>query len=99
MNKLMAKIKTMDYKQFALQHGEKIGLGVIGLVALVCLGMTHWASDYSGTPEEMGDAVGELCAGQFRFSGVHGGDCVVEGAVFGVGEVAGQKVIDVCDVA
>jgi hypothetical protein len=53
MKNLMAKIKTLDYKQFALEHGEKIGLGVIGLVALVCLGMTHWASDYSGTPELM----------------------------------------------
>ncbi len=51
MNNLIAKIKTFDYKQFALQHGEKIGLGVVGLIAFLCLGMTHWASDYSGTPE------------------------------------------------
>src|SRR5260221_12855767 len=53
MNNLMTKIKTLDYKQFALQHGEKIGLGVVGLIALLCLGMTNWASDYSGTPDSM----------------------------------------------
>jgi hypothetical protein len=53
MKNLMAKIKTLDYKQFALQHGEKIGLGVVGLVALVCLGMTNWASSYTGSPESM----------------------------------------------
>lgn len=53
MKNLMAKIKTLDYKQFALQHGEKIGLGVVGLIALVCLGMTNWTSSYSGTPDSM----------------------------------------------
>ena len=53
MKNLMAKIKTMNYKQFALQHGEKIGLGVVGLIALACLGMTNWASDFPDSPESM----------------------------------------------
>jgi hypothetical protein len=53
MNDLLTKIKTLNYKQFALQHGEKIGLGIIGLVAVICLGMTNWASDFTGTPEDM----------------------------------------------
>jgi hypothetical protein len=49
----MAKIKTMNYKEFALEHGEKIGLGVIGVIALACLGMTTWSSDLTVTPDEM----------------------------------------------
>ena len=28
MKNLMAKIKTLDYKQLALQHGEKVGLAL-----------------------------------------------------------------------
>lgn len=60
MKDLLTKIKTLDYKQFALQHGEKIGLGVIGLVAVICLGMTNWASDFSGTPEDMERAAAEV---------------------------------------
>ena len=31
MNDLISKIKTYDYKQFALRHGEKIGIGRPGL--------------------------------------------------------------------
>src|SRR5262245_14656113 len=54
MKDLMSRIKTLDYKQFALNHGEKIGMGIVGLtVAIVCLLLTSWASEYSGDPREM----------------------------------------------
>lgn len=53
MKDFLAKLKTMNYKQFALEHGEKIGLGVVGVVALACLGMTSWSSDFTVTPEDM----------------------------------------------
>ena len=49
MKDLMSKLKTLDYKQFALDHGEKIGIGFVGLmVAVICLFMTSWAADYTG---------------------------------------------------
>src|SRR5580765_3486387 len=53
MKNFLAKIKTMNYKEFAFEHGEKIGLGVVGVVALACLGMTSWSSDLTVTPEDM----------------------------------------------
>ena len=31
MKDFLTKIKTLDYKQFALNHGEKIGIGIVGL--------------------------------------------------------------------
>jgi len=53
MKDFMTKIKTLDYKQFALDHGEKIGIGVVGLTVAICLILTTWASDYSGEPRDM----------------------------------------------
>jgi hypothetical protein len=53
MKDLITKLKTLDYKQFALQHGEKIGIGVIGIVVLVCVAMTNWAAEFTTSPREM----------------------------------------------
>ncbi len=53
MKDLISKIKTLDYKQFALRHGEKIGMGVVGLIVVMCLFLTTWASDYKGEPHEL----------------------------------------------
>jgi len=52
MKNLVEKIKTYDYKQFFLNHGEKVGMGVAGLVTLLCLAMTSWGG-YGRTPAEM----------------------------------------------
>jgi len=52
MNNLLNKIKKYDYKGFFLAHGEKVGLGVAGLVAVLCLAMTSWGG-YGKTPGEM----------------------------------------------
>jgi hypothetical protein len=53
MKNFTAKLKTMNYKQFALDHGEKIGLGVIGFVSLACLALTSWTSELTITPDDM----------------------------------------------
>src|SRR5260370_3895650 len=53
MNDLITKIKTLDYKQFALTHGEKIGMGLVVLTVMACLALTNWASEYSGDPRDM----------------------------------------------
>lgn len=53
MKDFVNKLKTLDYKQFALQHGEKIGIGVIGLLVLACLGMTNWAAEFTKSPRDM----------------------------------------------
>lgn len=55
MNSFLAKIKNLDYKQFALHHGEKIGMAVVGLVVLASLFLTTWASEYKGDPAGMID--------------------------------------------
>src|SRR5437868_3023624 len=61
MKDLITRIKTLDYKQFALTHGEKIGMGLVVLTVVACLALTNWASEYSGEPrdmEEQADKVG-----------------------------------------
>ncbi|MFN7806628.1 MAG: hypothetical protein ACK5TO_21680 [Planctomycetaceae bacterium] len=52
MKNLVEKIKTYNYKQFFLNHGEKVGMGVAGLVTLLCLAMTSWGG-YARNPLEM----------------------------------------------
>src|SRR5229473_342014 len=53
MKDLITRIKTLDYKQFALTHGEKIGMGLVVLTVMACLALTNWASEYSGDPRDM----------------------------------------------
>jgi hypothetical protein len=55
MNNFMSKIKSLDYKQFALQHGEKIGMVAVGLIVLASLALTNWAAEYKGDPAGMID--------------------------------------------
>ena len=53
MKNLMAKLKSANYKQFFLNHGEKIGLGGVGVIAVASLAMTTWSANISLTPEDM----------------------------------------------
>lgn len=62
MKDLLARIKSYDYKQFALKHGEKIGLGVVGVIVVTCLALTNWASGYSGTPYDMVEKADKVAA-------------------------------------
>lgn len=52
MKDLVAKLKTADYRQLAIDHGERIGAGLIGLLLLVALLTTSWSS-YPRAPEEL----------------------------------------------
>lgn len=45
-------MKNFDFKQFAIAHGEKIVLGVVGLMVLFALAKTSW-STYKKKPEEI----------------------------------------------
>src|SRR5215471_14006341 len=53
MKDLITKLKTMNYKKFGLEHGEKIGIVIVALIVLVSLGLTNWASEYTGEPRDM----------------------------------------------
>src|SRR5262245_45151559 len=69
MKDFMSKIKTLDYKQFALDHGEKIGIGIVGLtVGVICLFLTSWASDFTGEPRDM-EKKAEGVTDQLRLNG------------------------------
>src|SRR5258708_2308606 len=65
MKDFLSKIKTLNYKQFALQHGEKIGMIVVGLIVVTCLALTNWASEYKGEPAGMIDQA-EKVASQLK---------------------------------
>lgn len=56
MKNLLAKLKGLNYKQAAIDHGEKVFLGVIGLFVLMCLAGTSW-SRYDKQPKEFQDKV------------------------------------------
>ena len=56
MKNLLAKLKGTNYKQAAIDHGEKLFLGVTGLFVLTQLGFTNW-SRYDRQPKEFQDKV------------------------------------------
>ena len=56
MKNFLAKLKGLNYKQAAIDHGEKVFLGGVGLFVLVCLGGTSW-SRYDKQPKEFLDKV------------------------------------------
>ena len=56
MKNLIAKLKTADYKQVAIDHGEKLVAGLLGLMLLFALLTTSW-STYEKTPQELTDKV------------------------------------------
>lgn len=51
MKNFIAKLKSANYKQLLVDHGEKGVFGVVGLFALSCLATTSW-SRYDKTPEQ-----------------------------------------------
>lgn len=53
MKAVMGKFKGFDFKQFAIDHGEKVGLGVVVLIAVGALVGTQWAGFDKTTPEEL----------------------------------------------
>jgi len=52
MKDLGAKIKSADYKQLTIDHGEKVLAGLLGLLLLLALSATSW-STYDRTPGEL----------------------------------------------
>jgi hypothetical protein len=48
------RLKNIDWKQFAVNHGEKIALGVVGLVVLLIVFMgTRWKTFQEKQPDEL----------------------------------------------
>ena len=56
MKNILAKLKGLMNKQAAIDHGEKLFLGVVGLFVLICLAGTSW-SRYDKQPKEFQDKV------------------------------------------
>ena len=52
MKNLIAKLKSADYKQVAIDHGEKLVAGLLGLMLLFALLTTSW-STYEKTPQQL----------------------------------------------
>ncbi len=48
----MKKLKNINFKALFIDHGEKMGLGLIVLLVLVALSSTSW-SRYAGTPQDL----------------------------------------------
>lgn len=52
----MKKLKNINFKALFIDHGEKMGLGLIALLVLLALSSTSW-SKYAGSPEALGKKV------------------------------------------
>lgn len=54
----MKKLKSIDFKALFVNHGEKMGLGLIVLIVLVALSSTSW-SRYEKSPDELKTKISE----------------------------------------
>jgi len=54
----MKKLKGINWKTFAIDHAEKIVLGMAGLFVVTILGMTSWGT-YTRTPDEFTQKVSQ----------------------------------------
>lgn len=58
--KLADRIKTIDWKEFGINHGEKIALGVVSLLVVMILFMgTRWKTFQEKQPQELTKKVEE----------------------------------------
>lgn len=53
----MAKLKNIDWKQFFINHGEKLVLGVIALAIVGILATSNWVPFNEKTPDDINKAV------------------------------------------
>ncbi|MCZ6640058.1 MAG: hypothetical protein O7F71_00655 [Gammaproteobacteria bacterium] len=56
MKDFVAKLKGLDYKQLAIEHGDKAVFGIVALFIMICLVGTSW-SRYEKAPKEFSDKV------------------------------------------
>lgn len=58
MKPSLSGLKNIDWKQFAVNHGEKIALGVVGLLVLfIVTAGTRWSTFQEKKPQEIKDKV------------------------------------------
>ncbi|MEO2031012.1 MAG: hypothetical protein ABGZ35_02895, partial [Planctomycetaceae bacterium] len=57
MKNVLAGLKNMNYKQFAVSHGEKLGLGLFGIVSVFILFSSHWKAFKETSPEKIKEQV------------------------------------------
>ena len=48
----VSRLKSFDYKQFGIDHGEKIGIALIAIFVALALWETNWR-EMSITPEQL----------------------------------------------
>jgi hypothetical protein len=53
MKLAVPNLKTLDYKQLAIDHGEKLAVAIIGLLLLFVLYSTKWAKPVAEAPVEL----------------------------------------------
>ncbi len=51
----LPNLKTLDYKQLAIDHGEKLAIAIVGLLLLFVLWTTKWSQPIAKTPVELVD--------------------------------------------
>ncbi|HXY34391.1 MAG TPA: hypothetical protein VEI07_09200, partial [Planctomycetaceae bacterium] len=53
MKLAVPNLKTLDYKQLGIDHGEKLAIAIIGLLLLLVLWSTKWTHPIKETPAEL----------------------------------------------
>jgi len=53
MKLAVPNLKTLDYKQLGIDHGEKLAIGIVGLLLLFVLWSTRWAKPIAESPEKL----------------------------------------------
>ncbi|HEV8068396.1 MAG TPA: hypothetical protein VGP76_11720 [Planctomycetaceae bacterium] len=53
MKLAVPNLKTLDYKQLGIDHGEKLAIGIVGLLLLFVLWSTRWAKPIAESPTEL----------------------------------------------
>ncbi len=48
-------LKTLDYKQLGIDHGEKLAIAIVGLLLLFVLWTTKWSQPIAKAPTELID--------------------------------------------
>ncbi len=56
MKNLLSSLKSLDFKEFAIRHGEKVALSVVGLIVLLTLALgTQWSRYNEIAPDELSE--------------------------------------------
>jgi len=53
MKLAVSNLKNLDYKQFGINHGEKLAIAIVGLLLLLVLWSTKWKQPVTESPDQL----------------------------------------------